>query len=43
MLSLQNFSKSSSHGWGDLFVSDVHVRKSVVTSAVDLQVDFFGA
>jgi len=21
--------------WGDLFVSDIHVRRSVVTSAVD--------
>jgi len=27
--------KKKSHGWGDSFVSDIHVRRSVVTSAVD--------
>jgi len=32
---LQNFTKNSSRGWCDLFVSDIHVRSSVVTSAVD--------
>jgi len=30
MLSLQNFTKNISHGWGDLFV-----RRSIVTSAVE--------
>jgi len=41
MLSLQNFTKNSSHGWGDLFVSDIHVRRSVVTSAVDWHCEIY--
>jgi len=41
MLSLQNFTKNGSHGWGDVFVSDIHVRRSVVTSAVDRHCFFF--
>jgi len=35
MLSLQNFTRNSSLGRGDLFASDIHVRNSVVTNAVD--------
>ncbi len=35
MLPLLNFTKNSSHGRSDFFVSDIHVRGSVVTSAVD--------
>jgi len=41
MLSLPNFTKNSSHGWGDLWVSDIHVRRSVVTSAVDWHCEIY--